>query len=89
VTAPRCRWHTDDGRCPGVPAAPGAADVPELCAQHLALVERWATRAQPVSDAGQWIAWAARRARDTEDAMRALGMIAPLRAVIPASPERR
>lgn len=95
MSAPRCRWHLDTGRCPGTVAAPGAAEVPELCPAHLAAIEPWArTRAQG-GTADTWIAWAARRARDNEDAMRAAGILGPAlsiagrRAAALTAPERR
>jgi hypothetical protein len=36
-TTTRCRWHTDDGRCLGHPLP----NTPELCEQHLALLDPW------------------------------------------------
>ena len=97
MTAPRCRWHVDGtGRCPDAVAAPGAPGVPELCPRHLLGLEPYArSRASQPADAAGWIAWAARRAAETEDDLKAVGLIRPARAldggrpVIPTSPERR
>lgn len=98
MTAPRCRWHTDDGRCPDPVAAPGAPGVPELCPRHLLGVEKWAMSRTVAKDSGAaWVAWARRRAAETDSVLKALGVgvLRPPRAadngrpVIPCAPERR
>jgi hypothetical protein len=87
MTGFRCRWHDDPGRCPEVVAAPGAPGVPELCPRHLAGVVAWArSRAAQATGAESWIEWAARRAADVEQDLRALGLI---RAATPRQPESR
>ena len=93
----RCRWHEDPGgRCGDPVAFPAAEEAPPFCARHLLRLEPWIrSRAAQGGSADRWIAWAARRARDSEDAMRAAGIIgasrsiAERRAVALGTPERR
>ena len=98
MSAARCRWHDDPGRCPDPVAAPGAPGVPELCPRHMTAIEPWVrARAEKPASAEQWIEWAARKAADAEHELRALGIgtIRPARAtddgrpVLPQAPERR
>jgi hypothetical protein len=81
VTAEQCRWFEDPGgRCGDPVTFPASAEAPPFCVRHIALLEPWIrSRSAQGASADRWIAWAARRARDSEDAMRALGMLAPLR----------
>jgi hypothetical protein len=93
----RCRWHEDpNGRCGDPVAFPTAEEAPPFCVRHLLGLEPWIrTRAARKSGADEWIAWAARRAAQTEDDLKALGAIRPSRAIDdgrplrPAAPERR
>jgi hypothetical protein len=79
MTAPRCRWHLDSGRCPGTVAAPGADEVPEPCPAHLASIAPWArTRAAQTATAEHWIAHMRRRAGEAWYFRRALGEEPPL-----------
>ena len=97
MTANRCRWHDDPGRCPDAVAAPGAPGVPELCPRPMAAIEPWVrTRAEKPASAEEWIAWAARKAAEAEDDLKALGVgvllrppHASARPVLPTAPERR
>lgn len=79
----RCRWHTDgpSGRCTNALAFPGVQDVPELCAAHLAGLDRWITAraAQRANSAADWISWARRQAEGVENTRRALGEAPVLR----------
>lgn len=93
----RCRWHEDpNGRCGDPAAFPGDTIAPPFCVRHIARLEPWiSTRAASPSDAAGWIAWARRRAGETDDTLRALGLLRPARAlddgrpVTPNGPERR
>lgn len=79
MTGHRCRWYLDEGRCPGTIAAPGAAEVPDLCAAHLAMIEPWArTRAAQGATAESWIAHMRHRAGEAWHLRRALGEEPPL-----------
>jgi hypothetical protein len=86
VSAPRCRWHTDGGRCTGIVAAPNVAGVPELCPAHLAAIEPWArTRAAQGATAEHWIAHMRHRAGEAWHLRRALGEEPPLYRPGPAA----
>ncbi len=88
----RCRWCNDgpDGRCPHPQAFPGMADVPPFCTHHLAALEPWiaARAARRAAGARQWIEWARRRAQDTEETLRALGLAAPRQNATSPQPRR-
>jgi hypothetical protein len=74
VTAPRCRWFDDPGRCPDPVAAPGVDSVPPLSPRHLAVIEPWVRlRSTQPTPAEDWIAWAARRAEAADGERRELG----------------
>lgn len=96
MTAARCRWFTDSGRCPYPVAAPGVPSVPELCAACLARLAPWAgTQSARPADAEAWIGYMRRQAEAAEHELRALGVIRPARLiddgrpVTPGAPERR
>jgi hypothetical protein len=79
----RCRWHEDpNGRCADPVAFPADTIAPPFWLRHIGRLEPWirSRAAARSSDASGWIAWAARRAAETEDDLKALGLTRPTRA---------
>ena len=81
MTAGRCRWTEDIGRCPDPIAFPGLApQVPELCVRHIWLLEPWiAAKARQSSSGDEWVSHMGRKAQAAEREMRAFGELPPLR----------
>jgi hypothetical protein len=98
VTPGSCRWHEDpNGRCAAPLAFPGTEEVPPFCMHHLSQLEPWIRRraAARQTDGEAWIRWAARKAEETGDELKALGLARPARVpgnrhpATPHPPERR
>lgn len=79
MTADRCRWHDNPGRCPEPLAFPGVAEVPELCSRHILALEPWIrSRSRQPSDAEAWIALMARKSQAAERELGILGAVPPM-----------
>jgi hypothetical protein len=88
-----CRWHEDpNGRCADPLAFPGVEEVPPFCVRHISRLEVWVrsrVAAACKSDGEAWIRWAARKADETADELKAAGILRGDRRPPPEPPERR
>lgn len=93
MTADSCRWHEDpNGRCADPLAFPGVEEVPPFCVRHISRLEAWVrsrVAAACKSDGEAWVRWAARKAEETDDELKARGLLPPSHPRTQPPPGRR